>query len=156
MFPERAISHGLSGINKGPVINRQKIRREEDSRSGISEDWSRATILTRMYITFHNPPVMILYTPGTKSHLNCHPRIGNFVVKPLIFLMKSYSFVKSLFHVFQVINFQNYVVAKIMFQRCLEQDCVGFLAINLQPIYCYYSCQRQRHFKSNNVNLGWL
>lgn len=74
MFPERAISHGLSGINKGPVINRQKIRREEDSRSGISEDWSRATILTRMYITFHNPPVMVLYTPGTKSHLNCPPR----------------------------------------------------------------------------------
>lgn len=71
MLPERAISHGLSGINKGPVINRRKIRREEDSRSGISEDWSRATtFLTRMYITSHNPRVMVVYTPGTKSHLN--------------------------------------------------------------------------------------
>lgn len=114
MFPERAISHGLSGINKGPVINRRKIRREEDSRSGISEDWSRATVLTRMYITFHNPPVMVLYTPGTKSHLNCPPRIGHFVVKSLIFLMKSYSFAKSLFYV--ILGHQlSELVAKIMF-----------------------------------------
>lgn len=142
MLPERAISHGLSGINKGPVINRRKIRREEDSRSGISEDWSRTTtFLTRMYITSHNPRVMVVYTPGTKSHLNCPPRIGHFVVKTFIFVVKYYSFAKSFIYFFLGVQLSEQV-SKIMFRWFLELDGKGVLAITLKYIKYY---QKNHH-----------